>query len=98
MYFVVTLKSINIHDHVISQKGEKGNVTVKQILALDQPGSIFVREFLPSAIYGFLRRTKTVAAKPGYKYVWVKPGENCVRKLNGSDIVVVRSDLGLKVM
>ena len=46
--FVVTLKSISVRDHVLLKKRQKGNLTVRQVLALDQPGSIFVREFLPS--------------------------------------------------
>ena len=75
MSFVVTLKSSRIDDHVISKKREKRNLTVKLVLALDQPGSIFVRELLPSAVYGLLCRTKAVAAKQRYKYVWVKSGE-----------------------
>ena len=94
--FVVTLKSISVRDHVILKKRQKGNLTVRQVLALDQPGSIFVREFLPSAIYGLLRRTKAVAAERGFKYVWVRSGEICVGKLNGSDIIIVRSDSDLK--
>ena len=94
--FVVTLKSISVRDHVILRKRQKGNLTVRQVLALDQPGSIFVREFLPSEIYGLLRRTKAVAAARGFKYVWVRSGEICVRKLNGSDIVIVRSDSDLE--
>ena len=94
--FVVTLKSISLRDHVILRKRQKGNLTVRQVLALDQPGSIFVREFLPSEIYGLLRRTKAVAAARGFKYVWVRSGEICVRKLNGSDIIIVGSDSDLE--
>ena len=87
--FVVTLKSISIRGHVIFNKRQKGNLTVRQVLSLDQPGSIFVREFLPSAIHGLLRRTEAVAAERRFKYVWVRSGEICVRKLNGSDIIIV---------
>ena len=46
--FIVTLKSSGIRDHIISRKRAKGNLTVNQVFALDQPGSVFVREFLPS--------------------------------------------------
>ena len=90
--FVVTLKSISVRDHDVLKKRQKGNLTVRQV----QPGSIFVREFSPSAIYGLLRRTKAVAAERGFKYVWVRSGEICVGKLNGSDIIIVRSDSDLK--
>ena len=72
MSFVVTLKSISVLNHVISRKREKGTLAVRQVLALDQPGSIFVRKFLPSAIYGLLRRTKAVAAERGFSHVWVR--------------------------
>ena len=94
--FIVTLKSPGIHDHIISRKRAKGNLIISQVFALDQPGSVFVREFLPSAVYGLLRRTKAVAARRGYKYVWVRTGEICVRKSDGAGIVVVRSDLDLE--
>ena len=63
---------------------------------VNRPGTIFVREFLPAAVYSLLRRTKVVAAWWGYKHVWIRSGEVCVRKLNGSDIVFIRSDLYLK--
>ena len=96
MSFVVTLKSISVRDHVISKKREKGNSTVRQVLALDEPGSICVRSFLPSAIHSLLHRTKTVAAQREFKYVWMRSGEICVRKLNESDIIRVRSDSDLK--
>ena len=96
MSFILTLESISVRDHIIFKKRQKGNLTVRQVLALNQPGSIFVREFLPSAIYGLLRRTKAVAAERGFKYVWVRSREICVCKLNGSDITIVRSDSDLK--
>ena len=73
--FIVTVKSPGIRDHIISRKRAKGNLTISQVFALDQPGSVFVREFLPSAVYGLLRRTKAAAARRGYKYVWVRAGE-----------------------
>ena len=91
--FIITLKSPGIRDHIISRKRAKGNLTISQVFALDQPGSVFVREFLPSAVYGLLRRTKAAAARRGYKYVWVRTGEICVCKTDGAGIVVVRSDL-----
>ena len=94
--FIVTLKSSGIHDHIISKKRAKGNLTIGQVFASDQPGSVFVREFLPSAVYGLLRRTKAAAAQRGYKYVCVRAGEICVRKSDGARIVVVRSDLDLE--
>ena len=78
--FIVTLKSSGIRDHIISRKRAKGNLTISQVFASDQPGSVFVREFLPSAVYGLLRRTKAAAARRGYKYVWVRAGKICVRK------------------
>ena len=91
--FIITLKSPGIRDHIISRKRAKGNLTISRVFALDQPGSVFVREFLPSAVYGLLRRTKAAAARRGYKYVWVRTGEICVCKTDGAGIVVVRSDL-----
>ena len=42
-----------------------------------------------------MRRTKAVAER-GFKYVWVRSGEICVRRLNGSDIIIVRSDSDLE--
>ena len=63
---------------------------------MDQRGSVFVKEFLLSAVYGLLRRTKATAARRGYKYVWVWAGEICVRKSDGASIVVIRSDLDLE--
>ena len=61
--FIVTLKSPGIRDHIISRKRAKGNLTISQVFALDQPGSVFVREFLSSAVYELLRRTKAAAAR-----------------------------------
>ena len=94
--FIVTLKSPGIRDHIISRKRAKGNLTISQVFAFDQPGNVFVREFLPSAVYGLLHRTKAAAARRDYKYVWVRAGEICVRKSDGASIVVVRSDLDLE--
>ena len=96
MSFVVTLKSMSIRDPVICKNCEMGNCTIKQILALDQPSSIFVIEFLASSVYGLLRHKEAVAANQRYKHVWVRSGEICILKLNGYDIIVVRSDLDLK--
>ena len=62
---VVTLKSISVRDHVISKKREKGNLTVRKVLALDQPGNFFVREFLLSATYGLLWRLSTDSSTSG---------------------------------
>ena len=89
--FIVTLKSPGIRDHIISKKRAEGNLTISQVFALDQPGSVFVRDFLPSAVYGLLRRTKAAAARRGYKYVWVRAGKICVRKSDG--VVSSSSDL-----
>ena len=89
-------KSPVIRDHIISRKRAKGNLIISQVFALDQPGSVFVSEFLPSTVYGLLRRTKAAAARRSYKYVWVRAGEVCVRKSDGPSIVVVRSDLDLE--
>ena len=94
--FIVTLKSPVIRDHIISRKRAKENLTISQVFALDQPGSVFVSEFLPSTVYGLLRRTKAAAARRGYKYVWVRAGKVCVSKSDGASIVVVRSDLDLE--
>ena len=94
--FIVTLKSSGIHDHITSRKRAKGNLTISQVSALDQLGSGFVREFLPLYVYGLLRRTKAASARRGYKYVWVRAGEICVRKSDAASIVVVRSDLDLE--
>ena len=38
--FIVTLKSPGIRDHIISRKRAKGNLTISQVFALDQPGSV----------------------------------------------------------
>ena len=43
--FIVTLKSSGIREHIISRKHAKGNLTIGQVFALDQPGSVFVRGF-----------------------------------------------------
>ena len=94
--FILTLKSPGIRDHMMSRKRAKGNLTISQVFALDHPGSVFVREFLPSAVYGLLRHTKAAAARRGYKNVWVRAGEICVRKSDGASIVVVRFDLDLE--
>ena len=51
---------------------------------------------LTFAMYGSLRRTKNGAARRSYEYVGVKGGEICGHKLNGSNIVVIRSDLDLE--
>ena len=90
--FIVTLKSLSIRDHIISRKHQMKNLTINKVFAVDWPGEIFVHEFLPVAVYGCLRRTKVLAVQRGYKHVWVGSGEVCVRKLDGSDVVVIRSD------
>ena len=41
--FIVTLKSLNIRDHIISKKRQKKNLSINRILAVDQTGSIFRR-------------------------------------------------------
>ena len=62
---------------------------------MDRPGKIFVRAFFPAAVYSLLHRTKVVAVRRGYKHVLARSGQVCVRKLDESDIVVIRSDLDL---
>ena len=90
--FIVTLKSRKICDHIVSRNCQIKNLTINKIFAVDWPGKIFVGEFLPAAVYGLLRRTKIVTAQRGYKHIWVGSKEICVCKLDGSDIVVIRSD------
>ena len=68
-----------------------------QAFAVDQPGKILMWEFLLAAVHvDLLRRIKAGAARRGYKHGWVRSGEVCVRKLDGSDIAVIGSDLDLE--
>ena len=94
--FIVTHKSLSIRDRIVFRESQIKNRTIKKVLAVDRLGKIFVREFLPAAVYGLLRRTKIVAARRGYKPFWVRSGEVCVRRLDGSNIVLSRSDLNLE--
>ena len=64
------------------------NFTINKVFVVDWPGKIFVREFLPAAVYGLLRRTKDL---PRSNPDWVRSGEVYARKLDGSDVVVIRS-------
>ena len=81
LLFIVTLKSLSIRDHIVSGKHKKKNLTINKVFAVDRPGKIFVHEFLSAAVY---------------KHFCVEYGELCVRKLDGSVIVVMRSDLDLE--
>ena len=81
---IVTFKSLNIRDYIISKKHKK-NLTINQSFAVDQPGNIFAQEFLPAPVYSLLLQRD-------FKHVRVRSGAICVRKLDWSDIVVVRSD------
>ena len=92
LLFIVALKSLSIRDHIIFRKRQIKNLTINKVFAVDWPGKIFVREFLPAAVYGLLRRTKFAAAQRGYKHAWVGYGEVCVRKLDGFDVDFIRSD------
>ena len=65
--FIVTLKSLSIHNHIVSRDRQIKNLTINKVFAVDRPGKIFVREFLPAAVYGLLQLTKVVAAQRGYK-------------------------------
>ena len=88
--YIVTLKSLRIRDYIVSRKHWIKDLVINKVFAVDRPGKIFVREVLPAAVYGLLRRTKVVAAQRGYKHVRIRSGEVCVRKLDGSDILVIR--------
>ena len=66
--FVVTLKSLSIRDHIVSRKRQIKNLSIIKVFAVDEPGKIYVREFLSAAVYGLLRRTKILAALRGYKH------------------------------
>ena len=60
--FIVNVKSLSIRDHIVSRKRQIKNLTINKVFAVDRPVKIFVSEFLPAAVYGFLRCTKVVAA------------------------------------
>ena len=90
--YIVTLKSLRTRDHIISRKRQIKNLIIDKVFAVGRPGKIFVREFFPVVVYGLLRRTKVVADQRGYKHVWVGSGEVCVCNLDGSDVVIIRSD------
>ena len=93
--FIITLESLSIRNHIISRKRQIKSLTINNVFAVDRPGKMYVHEFLPAADYGLFRRTKVVAGQQAYKYTWVRSGEVCVRKSDGSDIVVIRSKLDL---
>ena len=89
---LVVLKSPRVRDFIMTKKREHKNLTVKEVFGLDRPGSIFIKEFLPASVYSLLRRTKAVAARAGFKYVWTKSGAICVRKADGSPIITVKTE------
>ena len=89
---LVGLKSPKVRDFIMTKKREHKNLTVKEVFGLDRPGSIFIKEFLPSPVYGLLRRTKAVAVRAGFKYIWTRSGAICVRKTDGSPIISVKTE------
>ena len=89
---LVVLKSPRVRDFIMDKKREHKELTVREIFGLDQQGNVFVKEFLPASVYGLLRRTKAVAAHAGFKYVWTRSGVICVRKTNGSPVILIKSE------
>ena len=65
--FIVNLKSLSIGDHIVSRKRQITNLTIYKVFEVNRPGKIFVREFLPAAVYGLLRRTKVVSGAPNLR-------------------------------
>ena len=67
-------------------------LTVKDVFAIDKPGNISIREFLPAPIYSLLRRTKDLASRAVFKYVWTRSESICVRKSDGSPVISIRTE------
>ena len=89
---LVVLKSPRVRDFIMDKKREHKELTVKEVFGLDQQGNVFVKEFLPASVYGLLRRTKAVAAHAEFKYVWTRSGVICVRKTNGSPVILIKTE------
>ncbi|KAI4483878.1 hypothetical protein M0802_013244 [Mischocyttarus mexicanus] len=88
---VVSLKSVQVKDFIISRKREKRNLPISDVFDIRHSGNIFINELLPADKYNLLRRTKIKAKANGFKYVWVRSGRIVVRHGDGSEVINVNS-------
>lgn len=92
---VVSLKSMQVRDYIISKKRVKRTLLAKDVFSRDIAATIYINELLPPLLYNLLIRTKTKAKSLSYKYVWVKSGCIAVRRDDGAPITMIRSDADL---
>ncbi|XP_046466560.1 uncharacterized protein [Neodiprion pinetum] len=92
---IVSLKSSRVRDFIIQKRREKKELSINEVFALNRKGNIFINEFLPSATYNLLRRTKSKAEELGYKFVWLKAGNIYVRRSEKTEIIQINAESDL---
>ena len=80
---------------IFDKKRSKRDLAVSEVFAIESDTKIYVNEFLPSATYNLLRRTRAEASAAAFRFMWVRGGVISVRCDIGQPIIHILSDLHL---
>lgn len=96
MKAVVTLKSLDMKQEILSARAKKGKITKQNMGVGETTQAIYLDEELSKDAYNLFKKAKEQLKQKNYKYVWHRNGKILARKMDGDRYIVIREEEDLE--